>query len=125
MKRTIIMIYLCSLSILTFSQGNKNIDISKQVINNFQNNEFSKIEALFDQTMKNALPAGKLKIVWNDLNEKCGKFQKISTITVDKIQNYDVTFILCHFEKMNLEMKTVFDEKNQIAGLFFIPEDKK
>jgi len=95
------------------------------VINNFQNNEFSKIEALFDQTMKNALPAGKLKIVWNDLNEKCGKFQKISTITVDKIQNYDVTFILCHFEKMNLEMKTVFDEKNQIAGLFFIPEDKK
>jgi hypothetical protein len=125
MKKTIIMIYLCSVSILTFSQGNKNIDISKQVINNFQNNEFSKIEALFDQTMKNALPAEKLKIVWNDLNEKCGKFQKISTITVDKIQNYDVTFILCHFEKMNLEMKTVFDEKNQIAGLFFIPEDKK
>jgi uncharacterized protein len=125
MKKTIIMIYLCSVSIMTFSQGNKNIDISKQVINNFQNNEFSKIEALFDQTMKNALPAEKLKIVWNDLNEKCGKFQKISTITVDKIQNYDVTFILCHFEKMNLEMKTVFDEKNQIAGLFFIPEDKK
>jgi len=125
MKKTIIMIYLCSLSILTFSQGNMNIDISKQVINSFQNNEFSKIEALFDQTMKNALPAEKLKQVWNDLNEKCGKFQKISTITVDKIQNYDMTFILCHFEKINLEMKTVFDEKHQIAGLFFIPEDKK
>jgi hypothetical protein len=95
------------------------------VINSFQKEEFSRIAESFDQTMKNALPAEKLKLVWDDLNIKCGKFQKISTVTQDKIQNYDVTYILCHFEKMNLKMKTVFNEKNQIAGLFFIPENQK
>jgi hypothetical protein len=125
MKSVIIAIFLCSLSTIISSQGNKNIDISKLVINSFQKNEFSKIPESFDQTMKTALPVEKLKLVWDDLNIKCGKFQKTSTITVDKIQNYDVTYILCHFEKVNLKMKTVFNEKNQIAGLFFIPENQK
>ena len=125
MKRIIVVLLLCSLSTIIFSQGNKNIDISKLVINSFQKNEFSKIPESFDQTMKTALPVEKLKLVWDDLNIKCGKFQKISTITVDKIQNYDVTYILCHFEKVILKMKTVFNEKNQIAGLFFIPENQK
>ena len=125
MKKIIIAIFLCSLSTIIFSQENKNIDISLLVINSFQKNEFSKIAEAFDQTMKTALPAEKLKLVWDDLNIKCGKFQKISTVTQDKIQNYDVTYILCHFEKVNLKMKTVFNEKNQIAGLFFIPENQK
>jgi hypothetical protein len=49
----------------------------------------------------------------------------MSDITVDKIQNYDVTYVLCHFEKMNLKMKTVFNDKNQIAGMYFIPENQK
>ena len=116
---------MCSLSTLIFAQENKNIDISKMVINSFQKNEFSKIFEVFDQTMKTALPVEKLKLVWDDLNNKCGKYQKMSTITADKIQNYDVTYILCHFEKINLKMKTVFNNRYQIAGLFFISENQK
>jgi hypothetical protein len=125
MKRIATVIFLCSLSTLIFSQANKNIEISLLVINSFQKNEFSKIVESFDETMKTALPAEKLKLVWDDLNTKCGKFQKMSDITVDKIQNYDVTYVLCHFENMNLKMKTVFNGKNQIAGMFFIPENQK
>lgn len=123
MKKITIAVFLFSLSTMIFCQENKNIEISKLVINSFQKSDYSKIVESFDQTMKNALPAGKLKLVWEDLNIKCGKYQKFTTITVDKIQNYDVTYILCHFEKVNLKMKTVFNDKNQIAGLFFVPED--
>ena len=125
MKKIIVTVFLCTMSTLIFSQENKNTEISKLVINSFQKNEYQKIIESFDQTMKTALPAEKLKLVWDDLNLKCGRFQKISAITVDKIQNYDVTYILCHFEKMNLKMKTVFNDKNQIAGLFFIPENQE
>ena len=125
MKKIIIAVFLCSLSTLITAQDSKNTEISKLVINSLQKNEYSKITESFDQTMKNALTAEKLKLVWEDLNDKCGKFQNISAITVDKIQNYDVTYILCHFEKMNLKMKTVFNDKSQISGLFFIPENQK
>jgi uncharacterized protein len=125
MKKIVLLVLVCSLNTALFSQENKRIEISKEVINSFQKNEFAKIVQLFDQTMKNVLPAEKLKSVWDDLNSKCGLFQKFSTITEGKIQNYEVTYILCHFANLNLQMKTVFDDKNQVAGLFFIPENQK
>ena len=125
MKKIFVAVLLCILNIQLFAQVNKNVEISKQVINCFQKNEYVKIIELFDTTMKTALPAEKLKLVWDDLNNKCGKFQKMSDITVDKIQNYDITYVLCHFEKVSLKMKTAFNDKHEIAGLFFIPENQK
>lgn len=125
MKRTLLMLIFCTLSAILFAQENRNTEISKLVINSFQNNEFSKIVDTFDQNMKNALPADKLKLVWNDLNNKCGKFQKMTEITVGKIQTYDITYTLCQFENMKLKMKLVFDKESKIAGLFFVPENQQ
>jgi len=125
MRRTLLMLIFCTLSTILFAQENRNTEISKLVINSFQNNEFSKIVDTFDQNMKNALPADKLKLVWDDLNSKCGKFQKMTEITVGKIQTYDITYTLCHFENMKLKMKLVFDKENKIAGLFFVPENQQ
>ncbi len=125
MKSSILVILLCAFSAFILFQESKNISISKEVINSFQKTEYSKIVFFYDETMKTALPEDKLKFVWEDLNSKCGKFQKFSEITEGKIQTYDVTYVLCHFEKMNLQMKLVFNEKNQIAGMFFVPESQK
>jgi len=125
MRRTFLMLIFCTLSTFLFAQENRNTEISKLVINSFQKNEFSKIVETFDQNMKTAMPADKLKLVWNDLNSKCGKFQKMSEVTVGKIQTYDVTYTLCHFENMKLKMKLVFDKDNKIAGMFFVPENQQ
>ncbi len=125
MKKLFLSMLLCMISILAFSQDSKNVEISKLVVNSFQKNEYSKILETFDQTMKTALPVEKLKEVWDQLNAQCGKFQSFSDITSGKIQNYDVTYTLCHFEKLNLKMKTVFNSDHQIAGLFFIKEDQQ
>jgi len=125
MKRIFITLIFCALGTIMFAQENRNIEISKLVINSFQKNEFSKIIETFDQNMKAALPSEKLKLVWDDLNSKCGKFQKMGEITVGKIQTYDVTYTLCHFENMKLKIKLVFDKDNKIAGLFFVPENQQ
>jgi len=125
MRRTLLMLIFCTLSTILFAQENRNTEISKLVINSFQKNEFPKIVETFDQNMKTALPAEKLKLVWDDLNSKCGKFQKMGEITVGKIQTYDVTYTLCQFENMKLKMKLVFDKESKIAGLFFVPENQQ
>lgn len=125
MKSLFLALIFCTLSTIMFAQESRNIEISKLVINSFQKNEFPKIVETFDQNMKTALPAEKLKLVWDDLNNKCGKFQKMGEITVGKIQTYDVTYTLCHFENMKLKMKLVFDKDNKIAGLFFVPENQQ
>jgi len=125
MRRTLLVFIFCTLSTILFAQENRNTEISKLVINSFQKNEFPKIVENFDQNMKAALPVEKLKLVWDDLNTKCGKFQKMGEITVGKIQTYDVTYTLCHFENMKLKMKLVFDKDNKIAGMFFVPENQQ
>jgi hypothetical protein len=124
MKNIIMIVLLCALSATAFSQESKNVTISKDVIGSFQKNDFTKIVTYFDETMAKALPAESLKQVWNDLNTQCGNFQKFSDITEGKIQVYDVTYILCEFANIRLKMKTVFNDKNQIAGLFFVPENQ-
>ena len=125
MKKKLLIVLFSFLPVFIFAQENKNISISKTVIESFQKGEYEKISGYFDDKMKEALPEEKLKMVWNDLNTKCGKFQKYSDITTDTYQIYDINYLLCHFEKMNLKMKLVYDEKHRIAGLFFVPEDQK
>jgi len=122
MKNIALLILFCSLSAVTFSQESKNVTTSLALLTSFQKNDYEKATVAFDETMKNALPATKLKLVWEGLNTNYGKFQKYSTITEGKVQTYDVTYILCHFEKVNLKMQVVFNDKNQVAGLFFVPE---
>jgi len=109
---------------MVFSQETVNIEIAQTLINNFQKNDYSKIVESFDSTMKSALPSEKLKFVWDDLNGKCGKYQKFSEITTGKYLEYDIVYVLCHFQNVNLRMKAVFNSKNQVAGLFFIPENQ-
>lgn len=124
MKKIFVLLIFCSFSLVIFSQENKNIETSKQIIDSFQKNEYAQIVETFDSTMKEKLPTEKLKNVWDELSIKCGKLVNYTNITETKIENYHVVYILCHFEKINLKMKTVFNDENKVAGLFFIPDDE-
>jgi hypothetical protein len=116
------MLIFLVINTFMFSQENKNVEISKLVINSFKNNEFQRVVKAFDPEVKALVKTDELKLAREDLNIKYGKFQKFTTITVSKILDYDVTFTLCAFENMNLEMKLVFSNKNKVISLLFAPE---
>jgi hypothetical protein len=108
-----------------YGQTDKKIELSKQLLTAFQKSDFDKVMTNFDATMKTALPKEKLKEIWTSLEKQCGAFVKSGEITTDKFQTYDIVYILCEFKNVKLNMKTVFDTKGQIAGLFFVPENQK
>lgn len=116
---------LASEAVVSIQNQSDKTEIAKKVLTHFASSEFAQIPKYFDQTMKNALPEVKLKEVWSGLNEQAGKYKNSSKLTTSKIQQYDVVYILCHFERTNLKMKAVFNDKNEIAGFFFIPENQK
>lgn len=76
---------------------------------------------MFDNTMKSALPKEKLKEVWQALEAQCGTFEIQGDIRQNKIQQYDVIYVPCQFEKTTLDGKVVFGQEGLIAGLFFVP----
>ena len=96
-------------------------EIAKDVIKNLQQGKMDSVIIHFDDIMKKELSQEKLKIVWKDLTKQCGNFIEYTTITNDKMDNYDIIFITCSFEKMSLRMKTVFNDQNKISGLWFVP----
>ncbi len=125
MKNLLLILITLCIGAATNAQDTRKIEISKSVITEFQKKEYTKIVLTFDETMKNALPAEKLKQVWEGLIAQCGSYQKYTAITEGKIQDYDIVYVLCHFEKVNLKMKLVFNSQNKVAGMFFIPENQQ
>jgi len=73
--------------------------------------------------MKNALPAEKLREVWNSLIAQSGPFVEQAGTRREKILLYDVIFVTCKFERAVLDAKVVFNDKHQVAGLFFVPSN--
>jgi fermentation-respiration switch protein FrsA (DUF1100 family) len=74
----------------------------------------------FDDAMKKAMPADKLKATWGALLGQVGAFQKQTGTRADKAGKYDALFVTCRFEKTALDVKVVFDGP-RVTGLFFQP----
>ena len=121
MRKFIIILIMVGFNLLASAQTNFINDIAKDVITNLQQGKMDSVVLHFDDTMKKELSQEKLKIVWKDLTNQCGNFIEYTTITNDKIENYDIVFVTCRFEKMSLRMKTVFNNLNKVSGLWFVP----
>ena len=83
--------------------------------------EFPAAVESFDETMKNAFPAEKLEQAWQSTTTQVGSFKKQVGLRTAKELDYDVEFITCEFERGHLDIKIVYNEKKEIAGLFFEP----
>lgn len=77
--------------------------------------------ARFDATMKEALPADKLKATWEAIVGQVGAFRERAGTRTEKVQGYDVVFVTCRFENATLDAKVVLNAERQVAGLFFVP----
>jgi hypothetical protein len=83
--------------------------------------EYDKAVDRFDATMKGALPAEKLRAVWEGLQGQVGRFAKSTGADQTREDRYRVVFVKCEFEKAVLEAKLAYDDEGKIAGLFFLP----
>jgi dienelactone hydrolase len=75
----------------------------------------------FDETMKAALPAEKLREAWTSVLVSTGQYQGRAGVRTERVQTYDVVLVGLRFERATLDAKVVFDPAGRVAGLFFIP----
>jgi hypothetical protein len=85
------------------------------------NQQFAAATESFDETMKNELPPEKLEEIWKSTIDQMGPFKQQIGIRTEKQLDYDVVLITCEFEKGCLDIKVVYNDKKQVAGLFFVP----
>lgn len=132
MKRKIVMKSTVVAFILLFTGFNvgtaRSQDFSAQAgkfITLLSGGEYEMAVGMFDKTMKSALPKEKLEGVWKSILSQCGAFKSQGDIRKARIQQYDVIYVPCQFEKTALDGKIVFNKEGMIAGLFFVPPGSK
>jgi hypothetical protein len=83
--------------------------------------DFAGVCKNFDQTMQMALPPAKLQEVWTALIGQVGGYKRQTGTRTETVDQYDVVYVACEFERANINIKVVFNKAGQIAGLFFLP----
>lgn len=110
---------------LSAQQGEDIIALARSVVASLAKGDFAGVVKHFDATMKAALPEEKLRQVWESLIAQLGPFKRQVSVRTEKVQQYDVVFVTCEFEKSSLygklDVKVVFNSERQISGLFVVP----
>src|ERR1051326_2257461 len=94
---------------------------AKLFIEQLAKGDFDNATNTFDGTMKNVLPSAKLREVWQTLNVQAGAFKRQGEIRLKTEHGLNVVLVTCQFEKVSLDARIVFNNTNQITGLFFVP----
>jgi dienelactone hydrolase len=87
----------------------------------FFSRQFDKAVGPFDATMTKAMPADKLRDLLDGLEKQLGTYRERGRSRLERVQQYQVVFVPCTFEKAALEMKVVLDTERRVSGLFFVP----
>lgn len=83
--------------------------------------DFANAVKNFDNTMKGVMPEAKLQEAWQGLLAQSGPFKKQTGVRQTQEQGFDIVFVTCEFEKSTINIKVVFNNANDISGLWFVP----
>lgn len=83
--------------------------------------DYDAIVANFDDKIRAAMPADKLRGTWEGMQQQFGAIKEVSKPRVVSKGDYQVAIANVQFERVTLEMQTVVDKAGKIAGLVFRP----
>jgi dienelactone hydrolase len=108
----------------TYKPPAKQSETAKTFVTQMAAGQFEKAVEPFDQAMAKALPAERLKALWEGLVKEHGPFQQAAENRAEEILQYNAVYITCAFEGGSIDAKVVLNSRNKIVGLFFVPSAK-
>lgn len=87
--------------------------------------KYQEAHQMQDEKMQKLLPQATLQKMWEDMKKDLGALLSFETRTTNRKDGYLVTAILCRFERMTLLAQVALDERERIAGLYFLPSTEK
>jgi len=101
------------------------IKLAQEFARDLAAHRFAEATKHYDATMRKVLPAAKLEAIWTKLEAANGKVTSFGEPRTGQAGPYQLVFVPTVFERGRLDVKVVFDQKDRIAGLFFVPAESK
>ncbi len=118
---TILFLFVFSGCGQTSTEEQDNTAKAEAFLDQIVNEEYEAARENFDETMDSNVSAEGLEEIWVGLTTQVGAFQKHTDSRLEEDDGYQMVYLTCAFEKETLDMRVVFDEEGQIAGLQFVP----
>jgi pimeloyl-ACP methyl ester carboxylesterase len=106
---------------LAYSQESQVPDYVKSAMTEIASENYPAFYSRFDEQMKAAMSEEKLQETWKSIITQAGSFKSQLSSVHQKSGEYDVYITTCQFERVALDVQLVFNQKQQISGLFFKP----
>ena len=119
MKAIKIILAFSVLPLFSFAQTAEENGTS--FIQKFFAKNFNDAISYFDESVKSQITPDFLMKTEETIGQQIGNFKKILDVNEENEAPYKVLYYYSEFEKMNLDIKLTFNDKNKIVGFFFIP----
>jgi dienelactone hydrolase len=86
-------------------------------------NDWDGATALFDDTMRAALPKEKMAAIWHKLEESAGAFKTIDAVEITVKDPFHIGAAQASFERAPLLLRVVLDSQGRVSGFFVAPGD--
>jgi esterase/lipase len=87
-----------------------------------KNDKSEKLYQHFTKNVADKLSKDNTKLIWNQLIEQYGNYNKIDTFASNLYEkNSLIIDCILNFEKGDIKYRLTFNNENKIAGIFFIP----
>ena len=95
--------------------------IGRQVVGGMARGDFAGVEALFDETMRTALPEAKLKELWDSLVGQLGAYQGTGDVKTAVQDPYTIVLVRTDFASGPVNIQVTVHSAGRVAGLFVRP----
>ena len=117
---TLLTVIMLAAAPLTASTPDR-VKSAREFVAMLSRGEFKTAVSTFDAAMKRALSEEKLHELWVSLVAQAGQFEKELADSTSQFQDYYIVFVTCKFQKATIDVKIVFNQAGEMAGLFFLP----
>lgn len=97
------------------------VNTSLQFLENMRTGDFDANKKFMAPLYANEEFAEKLTKSWNFQVERLGEYQNLVSTKYDYFRDYEIVYLTCQFETSDYTVKIVFNNKQEITDVYFIP----
>lgn len=103
----------------------KYYEMAETFVKQLKNSRYEEACKSFDETISSSIDRTRLQIIWEKLLVQIGRFEKIDDRSIFETPQAITVVLTGEFEKMFFDIRISFNEKDEISGLYFVPNRDK
>jgi len=117
----LMLVLSCAVALMVSSCGKPGITRrAENMVDLMAKGDFAAATKDFDAGMRSAMPNEKLQQLWTALSQQAGAFKGRTATRETVEQGFKTVYVTCSFEKVNLDVKVVFDSSDKVGGLWVV-----